>query len=234
VCSYKGDRITVTYRNDNKGDYILLREPYCLKCAYPGVTTDLCSWHWDDYGFERIYAMGAYLSPDTPEGRNDLLSKHIRGLKMYPRYATPLGLGLVECIRGRYSELLKMDLIVPIPLFDTELKKSRDPVGVVYNQSAELSMVISKGINILYTEVLKKTREQKMKKLTRAQRKEAVEGLYRIRECGERKVSGKKILLVDDVSTSGATASECSQVLINAGAEIVNVLVAGRDIIVGV
>lgn len=234
MCSYKGDRITVTYRNDYKGDYILLREPYCLRCAYPGVTTATCSWHWDDYGFERIYAMGAYLSPDTPEGRNDFLSNHIRGLKKYPRYATPLGLGLVECIRGRYPELLKMDLIVPIPLFDTELKVSRDPVGIVYNQSVELSKEISKGVNILYTEVLEKTREQKMKDLTaRAQRKEAVKGLYRIRS-GERKISGKKILLIDDVSTSGATASECSQVLINAGAEIVNVLVAGRDIIVGV
>jgi len=234
VCNYKGDKIIVTYNNRYKGDYILLREPYCLKCAYPGVTTDTCSWHWDDYGFERIYAMGAYLSPQTPEGHNDLLSKHIRGLKMYPRYAIPLGLGLVECIKWRYPELLEMDLIVPVPLFNTELKISRCPEGISYNQSIELSKVISKRLNILYKDVLEKTREQRMKDLIRrSERKNAVDNLYRVKVSRKAQVRGSKILLVDDVSTTGATASECSQVLIDAGAEIVNVLVAGRDVLLG-
>jgi len=31
-CDYKGDRITVTYRNKFMGDYTLLKEPYCLRC----------------------------------------------------------------------------------------------------------------------------------------------------------------------------------------------------------
>lgn len=117
-CRFTGDRIVVTYRGYKKGDYILLKEPYCLRCACPGVTTEECSWHWDDYGFERIYAMGAYIKREILEEiEDDLLSSHIVGLKQYPRYAVPLGLGLVECVKNRYMELLKSDLIVPIPLF---------------------------------------------------------------------------------------------------------------------
>lgn len=96
-----------------------------------------------------------------------------------------------------------------------------------YNQSIELSKVISSNIGITTLDVLKKTREQKMKGLSRAERKEAVKRLYEIKE--KAVVGDKRILLVDDVSTSGATASECAQVLRDAGAKIVNVLVAGRN-----
>lgn len=109
----------------------------------------------------------------------------------------------------------------------TELKVARDPARMKYNQSIELSKVISSNIGITTLDVLKKTREQKMKGLSRAERKEAVKRLYEIKE--KAVVGDKRILLVDDVSTSGATASECAQVLRDAGAKIVNVLVAGRN-----
>jgi len=221
---FKGNEIAVFYGSRYYGDYILLEEPYCQKCAYPGVTTKECDWHWDDYGFERIYAMGAYLSSNTPEGYSDLLSKHIRGLKKFLGYSIPLGLGLAECLRKKYSELLETDLIVPVPLFKTELKISN---GVEYNQSVELSKVISEEVGIDYEEALAKTRERRLMDSPRSERKTAVVGLYEVKKRDQ--VENKKILLVDDVSTSGATVSECSKVLINSGVTIVNVLVAGRS-----
>jgi predicted amidophosphoribosyltransferase len=46
-------------------------------------------------------------------------------------------------------------------------------------------------------------------------------------------VKNKRIILVDDVSTSGATVSECAKVLLEAGAVVVNVLIAGRDVTEG-
>jgi predicted amidophosphoribosyltransferase len=227
-CRYEGDRIGV-YLGRKRGDYILLKEPYCLKCACPGVTTEECPWHWDDYGFERVYAMGAYLKREIIEerGEEDFLSSHILGLKQYPRYAVPLGLGLVACVKNRYSELARSDLIVPIPKFPTELKVATDPLGLKYNQSVELSKVISSNLNITSIDILKKTREQSMRGLGEAERREVVKGLY---EVGDRAaVRDKHIILIDDVSTSGATASECAQVLMDAGAKMVNVLVAGRN-----
>jgi len=221
---FKGAKIAVYTVARYHGNYILLEEPYCLRCAYPGVTTQECTWHWDAYGFERIYAMGAYLSPTMPGGYDDLLSKHIRGLKKYPGYSVPLGLALAECLRKRYPELLEMDLIVPVPLFDTELKVSN---GTRYNQSVELSKVLSNEAQIRYEEILEKTKEMRLKNLKRRERRDAVRGLYRV--TSGKAARDRRILLVDDISTSGSTASECSLVLKDSGARIVNVLVAGRD-----
>jgi len=227
-CKYEGDRIGV-YLGRKRGEYILLKEPYCHKCACPGVTTEKCRWHGDTYDFERIYAMGAYLKREILEerGEEDFLSSHILGLKQYPRYAVPLGLGLVECIKNRYSELTRSELIVPVPKFPTELKVATDPPGITYNQSVELSNVISSNIHITSMHVLKKTREQSMRGLGEAERRKVVQGLYEVEDKGA--VEDKQILLIDDVSTSGATASECAKVLMSAGAKTVNVLVAGRN-----
>lgn len=224
---YEGDKIAAYWGNERKGVYTLLKEPYCLKCACPGTPTAKCGWHWDDYGFERIYAMGAYLKRNLRQNKEDILSDHIVGLKQYPNYGTPLGLALVECVRQRYSELMKSDLIVPIPLFATELKVAKAPSGVTYNQSVVLSNVVGSNIGIPVEEAVIKTREQKMKGLGRSERKAAVKGLYKIKEAAA--LGGKSALLVDDVSTSGATVSECSQILLDAGARMVNVLVAGRN-----
>lgn len=160
-------------------------------------------------------------------GEEDFLSNHIVGLKRYPRYAVPLGLGLVECVRNRYSELMRSDLIAPIPKFETELKTAIDPPGIVYNQSVELSNVLSSGLDIASSGVLRKTRAQSMMGLNRDERKEAVKGLYEVENRAA--IRNKQVIIVDDVSTSGATASECAQVLVAAGAKMVNALVAGRD-----
>lgn len=228
-CTYEGDKIGVFLGQKKWGEYILLKEPYCLKCAYMGVPTENCIWHEYDYGFERIYAMGAYLKRRIIEerGEEDFLSSHILGLKQYPRYAEPLGLGMVECMKNRYLELMKSELIVPIPKFQTELKVATDPKGIKYNQAEELANIISSNISIPSLNVLKKTREQSMRSLGEADRREVVKGLYGIGNSAG--VRDKSILLVDDVSTSGATVSECAQVLRDAGAKTVNVLVAGRN-----
>lgn len=228
-CKFEGDKIGVYLGSKKWGEYILLKEPYCLKCACPGVALENCQWHEDDYGFERIYAMGAYLKREIikERGKGDFLSSHILGLKQYPRYAEPLGLGMVECMKNRYLELMESELIVPIPKFPTELKVATDPKGIKYNQAEELANIISSNINIASLNILKKTREQSMRSLGEADRREVVKGLYGIGNSAG--LRDKGILLVDDVSTSGATVSECAKVLIDAGAKTVNVLVAGRN-----
>ena len=44
-------------------------------------------------------------------------------------------------------------------------------------------------------------------------------------------VSGKRILLIDDVYTTGATVNECARVLLDAGAERVDVLTLARTVV---
>lgn len=229
-CSLTNSSIEVFFGSDLRGEYLLIQEPYCRICASPEVITDWCTWHGRCYGFCKVFAMGLYHpSRGDPSsiGWNDFLSRHIRGLKKYPRYASPLGIGLSLCITKIYAELQKMDLIVPVPKFATELKRAFNGSGKVYNQATELSKVISMNTGIPYAEALGKLKEQKMKGLTADERWAVVKGLYTV--CDKGIIERKKILLIDDVFTSGATASECADMLLRAGSECVNVLVAGRD-----
>jgi len=167
--------------------------------------------------------MGKYIPPKIQEGYSDLLSKHIRGLKRFPRYSEPLGIGLSLCTRYKFAELLDFDLIVPMPKHKDEL------VGSGFNQAMELAKVVSAKANIPWSDILTKETPLKMKGLPRELRKMKVKGIYK---CLDSKVvRRKRVILLDDVTTSGASASECSQTLINAGAQVVNVLVAGRDVV---
>ena len=116
-------------------------------------------------------------------------------------------------------------LIVPVPL--TNAKKQERG----YNQSAELARAVmhslyKHGIKAeLDCDVLQKRRETKQQKQSgyRA-RKENVEGAYHVHK---RKVcQNRVIILIDDIMTTGATASECASRLFGAGAKEVYALMA--------
>jgi predicted amidophosphoribosyltransferase len=62
--------------------------------------------------------------------------------------------------------------------------------------------------------------------LTAAQRRRNVRGAFAIRH--RSRVTGQKLILVDDVLTTGATVRECAQALRSAGAREVQVLTAAR------
>jgi len=167
--------------------------------------------------------MGKYISSKTQEGYNDLLSKHIRGLKKYPKYSEPLGSGLSLCMKHKFGELLDFHIIVPAPKHKDEL------AGDGFNQAIELAKVVSANVGIPSIDILKKQTALKMKGLSRELRKTKVKGLYKCSDLNA--VRRKRVILLDDISTSGSTASECSQILVNAGARVVSVLVAGRDVV---
>lgn len=62
--------------------------------------------------------------------------------------------------------------------------------------------------------------------LSESKRRENVRGAFKVRRPDE--VKGKRVLLVDDVMTTGATVSECARTLLRAGAKEVSVLVVAR------
>ena len=57
-----------------------------------------------------------------------------------------------------------------------------------------------------------------------------VEGAFAVREAWRERLNGMRILLVDDVQTTGATVEECARVLKRAGASEVDVLTLARVI----
>lgn len=64
--------------------------------------------------------------------------------------------------------------------------------------------------------------------MTRVERFQNVEGVFAVAPRKGRQITGKNVLLVDDVMTSGATFSACTEACYLAGAEDVKVLVLAR------
>ncbi len=118
--------------------------------------------------------------------------------------------------------IAEADLLAPVPLHPMKLWRRR------FNQAAALAREVArqtgKPCDPAALERVKLTRSQVG--LSRAQRAENVQGAFRVAEGTA--VRGRKILLVDDVLTSGATANAASRALLKAGAANVDVLVFAR------
>lgn len=87
-----------------------------------------------------------------------------------------------------------------------------------YDQSELLAKAISKELGIPAVPTLRKVRHTRPQSslLNIAQRRANVLGAYKVRN--PKVVAGKRILLVDDVITTAATASECAKILLTASA----------------
>ncbi len=103
------------------------------------------------------------------------------------------------------------DLIVPVPLHQSRLLKRG------YNQSAKFAEGLSSLLKIPWDESISIRRERTstQTKKSRMQRWENVKDVFTVSQ--NSKISGKRILLVDDVITTGATLEACGQHLIAAG-----------------
>jgi ComF family protein len=127
------------------------------------------------------------------------------------------------------DEDLSQWLLVPVPLHP-ERESDRE-----FNQSWELCMRLAQFTGIPASQVLERTQPTvKQAHLNRLQRQENLRGAFRIRpprwwHRHVQDLKGRKILLVDDVLTTGSTTSECARVLKNAGgAEKVVVITVAR------
>lgn len=133
--------------------------------------------------------------------------------------ATPLGNYMTNVV---VCENFEFDVIIPVPLTEKR-KKSRG-----YNQSELLALQISKNLGApVVSDVLQRTKfSRSQTELTSSERYQNLEDCFAATNID--KIKGKKILLVDDVMTTGATIEACSKILMNAGANVVYVCTACR------
>lgn len=123
------------------------------------------------------------------------------------------------------GELLRdADLIVPVPLHRWRLFYRR------YNQAAVLAQALGRasGRRVAVDLLARHRRTPIQGRLSRSARISNVRGAFIVRSAGRDDLAGKRVLLVDDVLTTGATAEECARVLKRAGAVAVDVLTLSR------
>lgn len=122
--------------------------------------------------------------------------------------------------------LVDADIIIPVPLHRSRLIARR------YNQAALIAEMISKSACIEYNPyLLKRTRATDSQGHMKAKEREKnVSNAFEIPAKFVSQLSGKKIVLVDDVYTTGATVKECTRALLESGAKDVSVLAVARVI----
>ncbi|OFV98611.1 MAG: hypothetical protein A3H28_06065 [Acidobacteria bacterium RIFCSPLOWO2_02_FULL_61_28] len=155
------------------------------------------------FAFEQARSFGAY------EGT---LQSLIQRLKYdgYRPLAKPLGRFLAEA--ARRLEEQSFDLLIPVPLHPRRQRQRG------FNQAALLAAEVSKFLNIPSGAKdcvrVRDTRPQTG--LRAAERRKNVAGAFDVPE--PERVRGRRVLLIDDVLTTGATAHACAQALRKAGA----------------
>jgi ComF family protein len=192
-----------------------LTPPFCRQCGDP-----LPSWRvisLDASRCPRCRRRGSAMSSARAVGPYDgALRSILHALKYgrHPSLAKPLA-GLMAACAG--DLLLDVDLVVPVPLHRRRLRQRG------FNQAEELA----KHLGLRWKSVLRRTRATPSQTdLPAARRHANVKDAFALRRnCA---VEGLTILLVDDVSTTGATLNACAAVLQRAGAGEIRALTAAR------
>ncbi len=164
-----------------------------------------------------------------------LTRKLIHFFKYHPYYLKDLAHPLVSLIIDHFLLLSKNpkllwqnSVLIPIPL-DRRKLKCRG-----YNQSEELAKELSKILEIplVSDNLIKIKTTPSQMELPEKERRENIKNAFLCKnpeEIRQLAKKGKKILLIDDVYTTGSTMEECSKVLKEAGAKEVWGIVIARD-----
>jgi competence protein ComFC len=146
---------------------------------------------------------------------NDFLKEVIAKIKY--RGDAELMKAFVQVARSKYSVIPRKAILVPIPLSNERLYERG------FNQAELFALSINRNVNLLLN---RKTHEEKQSKKTRNKRMEKKNNPFVVEEPS--KVNGKRIVLVDDVYTTGTTLRYAAKVLLESGAIHVSSITLAR------
>lgn len=116
------------------------------------------------------------------------------------------------------------DLVVPVPVHPSR-RRARG-----FDQAVDLAAAVAGELGLPWTEALeRRTRTIAQHSLGRVERAANLGGAFAVPSTYRATVAGRWVLLIDDISTTGATLSECALALRAAGARAVSGLTAARD-----
>ncbi|MFB9266738.1 ComF family protein [Bradyrhizobium erythrophlei] len=219
----------------------------CVSCREPVEGEGVCATCWAKLSFiappfcprlgipfvydpgPELLSMEAIANPPTYQRAraavryDDVARTLVHALKYQDR--TDLAPAMGRWMARAGKELLtEADLLVPVPLHWRRGWSRR------YNQSGALAKVISRQSGVgMAAEALRRVRatEQQIG-LSRPQRASNVQGAFKVADDRKADIQGRRVILIDDVLTSGATVDACARALLRAKAAQVDVLVFAR------
>jgi ComF family protein len=196
-----------------------LGDPQCVSCGLPfdfdpGEPSRCGGCLRKPPPFERARAALAYDDASRPL---------LLGFKHADRThaAPPFGQWLA---RAGADLLGDAELVVPVPLHRWRLFRRR------YNQAALLAIALgrARGVPVEADLLVRRRATPSQAGRSRIARQRNVRGAFAVRPGRGAAIAGRRVLLVDDVLTTGATAMECARVLKRAGAAAVDVVTLAR------
>jgi ComF family protein len=197
----------------------LIEKPYCARLgipfAYdpgPGILS-----------MEAIAAPPAYDRARAAVRYDDVARALVQRFKYHDRLDLAPMMGRWMARAG--SELLAdADALLPVPLHWRRLWARR------FNQAAALAGTISEiaEVPVLHGAIARVRATPQQVGLSKPQRADNVQGAFRVPQERKADIAGRRLVLIDDVLTSGATADTCARALLRAGAAHVDVLVFAR------
>lgn len=135
-----------------------------------------------------------------------------------------LGKPLAAWMTEQVRMTVHLDLTMPVPLHGKRLRHRG------FNQALILACAISErfAVPLLYDNLIRLRSTRPQVELSGPERRSNVKGAFGLLRPAE--VQDKRILLIDDVFTTGATMNECAKVLKKAGAASVTVLTLARTV----
>ena len=184
-----------------------IKEPYCIKCGkqLDSETDEYC---YDCKRKKHSYDRGVAVYLYTDAVKQSIYRFKYKNKREYASF-------YAHEAADRYGGIIAqwgIEVIIPVPMFPDKQRHRG------YNQAELLACELGERLNIpVNTEILIRSKKTTpMKELNDIERRKNVENAFNIQI---NVVEYKKILLVDDIYTTGATVDQCSKVLKQYGAE---------------
>ena len=194
----------------------VIKLPFCRKCGSPCESSICFECKTREYVFECACGAGIF------EG---VLREAIHAFKYknHIMLADPFAEIMARCLPNTHLAA-KVDLVMPIPIHSSrKLERGFDQAVELTRRFCRL-VSLPAEYDVLYKH--KKTRHQV--ELSLELRAINLAGAFRVRNA--EKIRGKRILLIDDVFTTGATLNEAARTLLDAGAKSVRGYMLARSI----
>ncbi len=198
-----------------------ITEPFCPRCGYPypGLVESPVQPRCSDCA-DRRWSFEKARAACRTEGQ---VREAILGFKYAEHYFHRRQLidWLTEAFDAHYHAA-DWDAVVPVPLYHRKLRERG------FNQAAEIAQGLCSKRGLAFSDCLYRYRETiSQTTLERSRRWENMAGAFRLKRRFD--VTGLRLLIVDDVFTTGATVNACAQALAHAGAVRLAVLTVARS-----